>query len=546
MTTPARLIYLLAPFWRWAVLCVVLAFGTIAAGVALTATASYLISKAAITTDLAALALVFTSVRVFAILRAALRYFERLIGHVITFRVLAHLRTWFFAAIEPSAPASLSLQRSGDLLARSVADVQTLEGFYVRVLVPPMAAVLVAISVALFLGVFDWHLSLVLVIYMFAAGLVLPLAIRRLSVQPATALAARRGALSALLVDDVQGLPDLLLLDQGQAHRAQALASGVALNRDQERLARLRGLSNSLGTLFTTLAALAIIAVATPLVTSGRLDPVYFAMLPLAAIACFEAVQPLSLALQHFEAGNEAGRRIFELVDTPSEVARTPSSLIAPSRNFGIEFHDVSFRYSPNGPLVLDCLSFSLPQGESLAIAGASGAGKSTVVNLLLRFWDYQAGQISLGCDLRDYPSETVRSFLGVMPQQVHLFDLSVRDNLLLARPDATDDQIESACRQALAHGFIEALPDGYDTRCGEDGARFSGGERQRIGIARMILKDAPIAILDEPTANLDADTERRLMLSLEPFLAGRTVLIISHREGVRAYARRVIEFRQA
>jgi thiol reductant ABC exporter CydC subunit len=538
----ARLLNLLMPFWPWAILVVGLSFGTIAAGIALTAAASYLISKAAIAPDLAALTLIFTSVRLFAILRAALRYFERLLGHILTFRALAHLRAWFFAAIEPSAPARLDQHQSGDLLARSVADIQTLEGFYVRVLVPFAAALLVALFASGLLRVFDWQFAIVVLVYMVATGFLLPVVVQRLSAGPANAQADTRGKLDSLLVDNVQGLPDLLLHDRAETHAAQVLATGARLSAQQERQAALRGTGNGLGALFTSLAAITIVLIATPMVTSGRLDPVYFAMLPLAALACYEAVQPLTAGLQHFEASKTAGRRVFELIDAPPEVTE-PARPVAWPRNPGIELRGVSFRYAPREPLVLDRLTFSLPAGESLAISGVSGAGKSTVVDLLLRFREYQAGEIRLGArELREYSPDTVRAVLGVVPQQVHLFDVSVRDNLLLARPDATAAQIGAACRQALVDEFIEALPDGYETRCGEDGARFSGGERQRIAIARMILKDAPIAILDEPTANLDVDTEQRLMASMAPFLNGRTVLIISHREGVRGCAKKAIE----
>ncbi len=306
------------------------------------------------------------------------------------------------------------------------------------------------------------------------------------------------------------------------------------LNRTQERLAMLRGVSNGFAALFTSLAGLTVLMLAIPLVSGGQIEGVYLALLPLAAIASFEAVQPLSLALQQLEASQAAGRRLFELIDTPPAVREPHLSVTSGQRAamaYTITFNNVRFRYNANDPWALDGVSFSVPSGKRIAIVGPSGSGKSTLVNLLLRFWEYDEGQITIGGqDVRDYRADDVRALLGVVSQKVHLFNATVQDNLLLANPDATDEQIRAACQQAQLNDFIETLPQGYNTFIGENGVLLSGGERQRLAIARVILKNAPILILDEATANLDTLTEQRLMQSLEPFMIDRTVLIISHR----------------
>jgi ATP-binding cassette, subfamily C, bacterial CydC len=531
---------------------------------------AYLISKAAVVTDVSELSLAIVSVRLFAILRAVFRYLERYFSHTATFRILTHLRVWFYSAIEPLAPARLMRYRSGDLLTRSVADIETLENFYIRVVVPPVAAACVVVLVCLLLGAFDGTLALAVLIFLLLTGVALPLTMRWLGKTSSSQFIATRAELNALLVDEIQGLADLLAFDQAQAHRAQVLRLSTELNCVQERQAMLRGVSNALAVLFTSLAGLTVLWLAIPLVSGGQIEGVYLALLPLTAIASFEAVQPLALALQQLEASQAAGRRLFELIDAEPEVSDPVErvSLVHPKRSGGrpstslrstqdapvaqskdayvLTFDHVRFLYNPIEPPALDEVSFSIPAGSRVAIVGSSGSGKSTIVNLLLRFWDYDEGQIMLnGIDLHQYRADDVRALLGVVPQNAHLFNATVRDNLRLANPDATEEQIIEACQQAQLHAFIEGLPSKYDTLIGENGVLLSGGERQRLAIARAILKDAPILILDEATANLDAITERQLLASLESFMARRTVIIISHRHTVIEQVDRVIELEQ-
>jgi ATP-binding cassette, subfamily C, bacterial CydC len=586
MNTFTRLLRLIAPYKKWVALAVVLNFATIGSSVGLMAVSAYLISKAALVTDVTELSLAIVSVRMFAILRAVLRYLERYFSHTATFRILTHLRVWFYSAIEPLAPARLMQYRSGDLLTRSVADIETLENFYIRVVVPPIAAACVVVLACLVLGVFDMRLALALLIFLLLTGVALPLIMRWLGKTSASQFIATRSELNALLVNEIQGLADLLAFDQAQTHREQVLRLSAELNRVQERQAMLRGVSNALVVLLTSLAALTVLWLAIPLVNGGQIEGVYLALLPLTAIASFEAVQPLSVALQQLEASQAAGRRLFELIDaepavrdpdesvslrearratkqspeaadeagshpsTPLRSAHAVSQPVAGRRAgrdaYALTFDHMHFHYNPIDPPALDDVSFSIPAGSRVSIVGSSGSGKSTIVNLLLRFWDYHEGQITLdGIDLHEYRADDVRALIGVVPQTVHLFNATLRDNLRLANPEATDEQIIAACRQAQLHDFVESLPLKYETLIGENGVLLSGGERQRLAIARTILKDAPILILDEATANLDAITERQLLASLEAFMAGRTVIIISHRRTVNEQVDQVIELEQ-
>jgi ATP-binding cassette subfamily C protein CydC len=532
MSALARLVQLIAPFRWWIALAVLLSFGTLGAGVALMAMSAYLISKAALVTAFVDVAVIVTAVRAFAISRAALRYAERYVSHLATFRILTRLRVWFYTAIEPLAPARLQPIHSGDLFTRLGADIETLENFYIRVVVPPLAAALVTALACLILGAFDARLGLVLLAFLLLTGVALPLVTRRLSQAPASKLIVERAHLNAVLTDDIQGMADVMALGQQRLFSARTATLSDELGRIQARLAMYRGLSQALAALLAGLAGLTVLGLAIPLVSGSAIDGVSLALLPLTAIASFEAVQPLGTAMQQLETSRAAAQRLFDLIDAPPVVANPTHPLPPPSADFSIEFRDVQFAYSPEEAPALDRVSFFVPSGGRLAIVGPSGAGKSTIVNLLLRFWEVQQGQILVGGnDIRAYEADALRALTSVVSQHTHLFNGTIRDNLLLADGEASEEEIGDACQRAQIHEFIVALPAGYDTLVGENGLKLSGGERQRIAIARAILKNAPILILDEATANLDALTERKLMQTLESFMRGRTTLIISHRK---------------
>jgi thiol reductant ABC exporter CydC subunit len=538
-----RILALTTTHRGWIAAGVVLAFLAIGANVALMGMSAYLISRAAIVTNVADISLAVTAVRVLAIARAAFRYLERYVTHRTSLRIVADLRTWFYASIEPLAPAALGGRRRGDLLSRIVADVETLDDFYVRVLIPPMAAALVVAVLCLALGSFDPAIGVVLLTFLVVTGVLLPLATRWLSRGPATELVTLRGALNAAVVDDLEGLPELVALDQADVHRRRLLDGGDAVDRARRQLAMVRGIGSGVAALLTTLCAAAVLAVAIPVVSGGGMEGVYLAVVPLAAIAAFEAVAPLSTTVQVLDASRAAGERLFELTDVapPTVDPPAPTSLPGP-RGHGIDIRGLRFAYPGAALPVLDGFDLSVADGSSVAIVGPSGVGKSTLVDLLLRFWDVGPGMIAIGGhDIRDLPVEDVRSMLGVVSQQVDLFDATIRDNVAVADADASDAEIEAACRTAQLHDAIVAMPQGYDTRIGEDGVRLSGGERRRLAIARAILRDAPILILDEATADLDPPTEARLVEAIRPFIAGRTTLLISHRTALVREAEAVV-----
>jgi thiol reductant ABC exporter CydC subunit len=505
-------------------LAALLGLATVASSIGLMATAAWIIASAALHPPIGALDVAIVGVRFFGIARGVFRYLERYVSHQTTFRLLARLRVWFYEGVEPLAPARLMGHRTGDLLARVVSDIDTLEDLYLRVIAPPAVAVMVTAGMAVFMAWYDPRLALALGGFLALAGLAAPLGVQRLSRRVGQELVTTRSDLGVALIDGVQGLADLLAYgaQQTQFERLRSLNRDLA--RQQARMARINGLHTALLGLLISGAAITTLVIAIPLVHAGTLSGVMLAVLVLATITSFEAVQPLPAAFQHLSSNLEAARRLFEIVgDQPGHRLESFSSARGARREgWGVRFDQVRFRYAPDLPPALDGVSFTLPSGGTLAVVGTSGAGKSTLVNLLLRFWDSEEGAITLGGrDLRDYTPDEARALMGVVSQNTTLFNATIRANLLLARPDASDDDLIRAAQDARLYDFVQALPDGFG---------LSGGERQRLAIARAILKDAPLLILDEATANLDAVTERAILHTLHSALADRTTLMITHR----------------
>ncbi len=542
MSPLRRLLGLAVPVRGWIVLATLSSFAALGANVALMTAAPYLISRAAIVTGFAALALAVTAVRTFAISRAAFRYLERYTLHLAALRILTHLRVTFYRAVEPLAPAGLDSHRTGDLMARVVADVDTLDDFFVRGVVPPVAAFLAVLLAAAILGAFaSLGLALVLVCGLAIAGVAVPLVTRRASRRPAADAVRSRAALHAELADQVTGLGELVAFGAASGLGVHLRDGSRRIGGGLRRLAFVRGAGVAAGVALSGLVGLVLLALAVPLVRGGGLDGVFLAAVPLLAFAAFEAVQPLGDAFGTIERSRAAAVRTFEVIDAPPVVVDPPTPRPRPTEP-SIAFRDVDFRYGAGGPQVLDGLSFALPPGERLGVAGPSGAGKSTIVGLLLRFREPSAGTVLVGGhDVRSLRADDVRSLIGVVPQRIHLFNGSLRDNLLLADGAADDARIAEAMTRARLGGFLASLPAGLDTHVGEDGLKLSGGERQRVALARVFLRDAPILILDEATSHLDAATEAGVLDEIDAFARGRTVLVIAHRPEPLRLARQVL-----
>jgi len=526
-----RLLSFLNGSWNWVGLSVLFSTLTIGSSVALIGTSAWLISTAALHPSVADLGVSVVGVRFFGIARGVFRYLERLVSHNVTFRLLARLRVWFYEKLEPLAPARLMEFKSGDLLARVIGDVETLENFYVRVISPSLTAVLIGLLVSIFFVSFYPPIAFVLIGFFLLLGLILPLFAQIVSRAPGRKLITQRADIQTQLVDGIQGIADLLAFGRGADRLKQVSSAGKTYGSTQKRMAQINGNHSGLGTLFTNLGVWLVLFLVIPQVTAGNIKGVMLGTFALMTLASFEAVTPLPLAAQMWNASREAAKRLFEVVDVEPAVEDNPRYSHLDEHPSNIEFSNVGFSYPAQSQPALQNLTFTVPTGNAVAIVGPSGAGKSTLANLLLRFWDYEVGTITLGSvSLKSLNQDEVRKCFALVSQNSYFFNTSIRENLRLARRSATEQEIEAAARAAQIHPFIMSLPKGYGTLIGEQGLRLSGGERQRLAIARALLKDAPVLIFDEPTANLDPMTERNVLATLFETMRAKTALLITHR----------------
>ena len=549
--TFARLLKLAWPVRTWMALSALIGTATVLSGIGLAATSAYLISEAALHPSVAALSVAIVGVRFFGIARGAFRYLERLVSHRAAFRLLADMRVWFYKALVPLVPARLMTLRdgsqqglrSGDVLRRAVSDVDMLQNFYIRVLAPPLIAALVALILWVFLGAFGGIFGLVYLGFFLLSSTIVPSLAHLSSRRLGQDMVVTRADLQAQLVDSVQGIADLVAFGQEQRQAVHIQALTKKLNRMQMSMAFIGGTQNALTSFFMNMTAWVMLFIAIPFVHSGQLDGLFLALLVLSALASFEIVLPLPNTFQQLGSNLKAASRLFEIVDAQPTVEDVQSPAPLP-RDTTLTVEHLNFRYQADEPYVLQDINLTLKPDACVMLVGPSGSGKSTLTHLLLRFFDYEEGRITLGARaLHDYKQDDIYKLISVVEQDTHLFNTTIRANLMLARPEASEEEMIEATKKAQLHEFVQTLPHGYDTEVGEQGLRLSGGERQRIAIARAFLKDAPIVILDEPTVNLDAIAEQSILQAIQSLRHGRTTLMVTHRLTAMDMANEILVF---
>ncbi|MFJ8757394.1 thiol reductant ABC exporter subunit CydD [Streptomyces cyaneofuscatus] len=520
-------------------LALALLLGSLAVGsaVGLMAVSGWLISRASEQPPVLYLMMAVTATRAFGIGRAVFRYAERLVSHDAVLKLLAELRVAVYRGLERVAPAGLRTVRRGDLLSRLVADVDALQDYWLRWLLPAGTALTVSVAAAGFTGWLLPEAGVVLAVGLLVAGVGVPLVSGAVARRTERQLAPARAALATRVTDLLGGTAELIVAGALPARQAHMRAADTLLTRIASRAATATALGGGLSALVCGLTVVAAASVAVPAVNDGRLTGVALAVVVLTPLAAFEAVTGMPLAVQYRQRVLRSAERVYEVLDAPVPVQEPAAPADAPASPFPLEVRGLSARYPGADRDALASLDLTLAPGRRIAVVGPSGSGKTTLAQVLLRFLDASSGTYSLGGVRADaLDGDTVRRSVGLCAQDAHVFDSSIRENLRLARTGATDAELDDALDRARLLEWVRSLPEGLDTPVGEHGARLSGGQRQRLALARALLADFPVLVLDEPAEHLDLATADALTADLLAATEGRTTVLITHRlAGVEA-----------
>jgi thiol reductant ABC exporter CydC subunit len=502
-----------------------------ASSVALLATGAWLIARAAERPSIVALSLAVVAVRAFAVGRAFFRYVERLVTHDVTLQVLSDLRVAVFTRLERLAPTGLPVFRSGDLLARLVSDVEAVQDVFLRAVLPWVTGVVVALLAAGGVFVLLPSAGTVLVSVTLLVAVVVPRLTRRWSRRAEAGAREARGRLNEDVVDTFERLPELVAYGEVDRRLSALAETESRLLHHLDSAARLRGAGAAVVTFATGSALWCALVLGVPAVRSGSFPAVLLAVVVLVPLALAEVLAPLPIAAGELTRSSGALERVVEVLDTQDPVVEPDRPARMPAAPYDIAVAGIGARWPGQQCDALCGVDLDLPAGRRVALVGASGSGKSTLAMVLLRFLDPVAGRVTLsGVDTRELDADAVRRVVGLLAQDAHIFDSTVWENVRLARPDATRSEVRGALAGARLLDWVDSLPDGLDSWVGEHGDLMSGGERQRLALARVLLADFPVVVLDEPAEHLDQRTADALLADVLEATRGRTVLAITHR----------------
>ena len=471
----------------------------------------------------------FAAVLIFALVRGFLRYAEQACNHFIAFKLLALIRDKVFDALRRLCPAKLEGKDKGNLISIITSDIELLEVFYAHTISPICIAFLFTIVLVAFIGSYHIALGILALIAYVAVGIVIPLVTSRLSGDDGIRFRTKSGALSGFVLDSLRGLSETIQYGQGEKRMADMNAQTDNLSRDEERMKRTAGRNTAVTNTAILIFDLAMLFLSAKL--TGFAGCLITTLALMSSFGPVVALAALGATLQNTFA---AGNRVLDILDESPVVEEiTGKEEITFD---GATARNVTFAYGEE--TILNNFSVEIPKNKIIGINGRSGSGKSTLLKLLMRFWQVQQGEVKISeKNVDDINTSNLRCLESFVTQETHLFHDSIRNNLRLAKLDATDDEIIAACKKASVHDFIMSLPKGYDTEVGELGDTLSGGERQRLGLARAFLHDAPFMLLDEPTSNLDSLNEAVILKSLHEECSGKTVVLVSHRKSTMGIA---------
>lgn len=480
-------------------------------------------------------------------LRAGFSYLDVFVGHDIAYRILTKLRNACYAQLDRLAPAAMQGKRSGDMINIVLNDVEQLEWFYAHTIGQIIVAIIIPAAALIFMGLFSWILPAVMLCFI---ALMLWVSVRqsKQADEQGAAVKKEAGVLNATSVDGVQGMKDIISFGWQKTYFNRFFAANKRYTDANMSYAIRRSNESRMNTLIIGIASLMETLIAILLVKQGIIPAMWFAPLLILFSGVFIPIIEALLMSANYGLILGAAQRVLNLMQAePIVKDEGKINEAPPAKKTEVAFQNVSFTYpaeegkAQEPPVLFNC-DFSFATGETVALVGASGSGKTTAARLLQRFWDVQGGSISInGTDIRKLRLSALRKAVTVVPQEVYLFNMSVEDNLRLAEEGASKEDIVKACKQAQADAFICNLPQGYDTVLGERGLRLSGGERQRLSIAQAILKDAPILVLDEASANLDAENEKLINKAIQKLRQGRATLVIAHRISTIRSADRIV-----
>ena len=466
---------------------------------------------------------------VFALLRGLLRYAEQSCNHFIAFKILALMRDYVFKALRKLCPAKSESKNRGDLISLITSDIELLEVFYAHTISPTAIAILFTIIMVSFISSFHWILGLVALISYLIIGVVVPILTSKISGDKGLKFRTESGAFSGYVLDSLHGLSETLQYSQGQKRLDGLKERTEKLSQDEKQLKKVEAKNAAVTNLLVLVCDIAMVLTAAILYTKGMVGFEGVVMGTLSLFASFGPTIALASLGSTLNNTFAAGNRVLDILE---EAPVTKEVEGKKDVTFdGAKVENVTFSYNDQEQILKD-FSLDIPKHNVIGIVGRSGSGKSTLLKLLMRFWDVKKGKISVSnTDVKDINTSNLRDLESYMTQETHLFHDSIKNNIKIAKLDATDEEIIAACKKASIHDFIERLPQGYDTPVGELGDTLSGGEKQRIGLARAFLHDAPFMLLDEPTGNLDSLNEAVILKSLDEEHEGKTVVLVTHRE---------------